>query len=232
MDNKNEQNNNLLNNTQTQQIDAPPIPPPKEKINSIRTPKIYLVILIAAILIVSVAYAGISISKNGQIAKINIKNTAEKQIPSPTPDPTLNWISYTGSFYTFKYNPEWKIAAEVKEPEKEYIVIEVKDRSFIYVNVLTEKDKQEASDSAELLRQYAGGLDLGTAAAEFAKQIETKEFMINGRQAIKVGMKDTSFQTVTIKGEKNDLLITLGGTGKALSSTEFDQFLSTFVLTK
>lgn len=87
----------------------PPLPPPQSR-SFLSKP---LIILLIVFVLFAIFYAGMYFKLNSMITNIitppKLTPTSVAQIPTPTPDPTTNWKTYTNTKYSlsFKYPSTW-----------------------------------------------------------------------------------------------------------------------------
>lgn len=112
---------------QSQSIDlqsAPPLPTPSPKQSFPRSTTFLLVVLGLLVIALSV-FVGTQIGNkqtSSQHAEVILPTTSPTQIVvnptalpttvTPTPNPTVNWKTYTGTEYTFRYPQDWTLRSE------------------------------------------------------------------------------------------------------------------------
>lgn len=95
--------------TQQSQIQTQPNTQPPPRFNPLKFNRNILIGLIASILVAIAIFASYFVSGSSQTKTAISK---PKVTSSPTPDPTANWKTYSGSSFTFKYPESWNVQEE------------------------------------------------------------------------------------------------------------------------
>lgn len=150
---------------------APPIlseQPPT--IPDAQKPKFNLLLLLLAVIIFSIIGAGsfyLGKISNKQNLTANPTITSITQAPpSPTPDPTANWKTYSNFGIAFKYPSEWLLTKDGSS------FIEIKEPNRFYLLTLSKEPNMNQNSGRPFKDLY-----------EFLKIPYLKTFLVDGQQA-------------------------------------------------
>lgn len=116
-------------------LPQPPAPPPPAALSAPPKPKIFLFILLGLVLVAGLLFAGVVLGQKGFLNKLlTLKKPSSTLVPqpTPTPDPTASWETYTNIFgqFSIKYPKEF-VVKEDKLPNSQEIFFERQADYFI-----------------------------------------------------------------------------------------------------
>ncbi|PIU03246.1 hypothetical protein COT44_04225 [Candidatus Shapirobacteria bacterium CG08_land_8_20_14_0_20_39_18] len=220
-------------NTQTIQpaIPVQPVNPPVPPVPTTSRSKLPIILGVIILVLVSV---GILLAKSGNLSKLTAKPTpnlipTQVLAPTPTPDPTADWQTYTNNkaLFILQYPQDWKIKDDCINSQclGQYLTIIAPDYNYPDGKLQIDQINNQNCDNL--------------SSVSWSKPVKKSEITIDGIKGLEISSNDIDFndnkshqlRSLCIPIKSQSINISFWSLNNPTQEKQFTQILSTFKFT-
>ncbi len=188
----------------------------------------FILPLVIVTLVIVAAIIGVGLYIGKKISSVQpqstvISNSVASPVPSPTPDVTANWKTYTNAKYnfSFKYPSAWNVTYDQQpdpagNPDK-YSILMGDSSSSLSITILKSNQSQTFASLSNLLNLPSGSATITSR----------KEISVAGSKALFVTQDNNKVGALMLNSSGNIIILETASTNMSI----LDQIISTFKFT-